>query len=192
LKYISGFFKWTSFSKITKRAILKILWTFLRRPILFKVGIGFDAHRLVKGRPLIIGGVRIPYDLGLSGHSDADVLTHAIIDGILGALAMGDIGIHFPDDDPAYKDIDSTVLLRRVMELVKKKGYGINNLDNTIIAETPKLTPHIPDMKERLSSILEILPGQINIKATTTEGMGFCGRGEGISAISIVSLEKKV
>jgi 2-C-methyl-D-erythritol 2,4-cyclodiphosphate synthase len=137
LKYISGFFKWTSFSKITKRAILKILWTFLRRPILFKVGIGFDAHRLVKGRPLIIGGVRIPYDLGLSGHSDADVLTHAIIDGILGALAMGDIGIHFPDDDPAYKDIDSTVLLRRVMELVKKKGYGINNLDNTIIAETP-------------------------------------------------------
>ncbi len=159
---------------------------------MFRVGIGFDAHRLVKGRPLIIGGVRIPYDLGLSGHSDADVLIHAIIDGILGALAMGDIGTHFPDDDPAYKDIDSAILLRRVMELVKKEGYRINNLDNTIVAEMPKLTPHIPGMKERLSSILEILPGQINIKASTTEGMGFCGRGEGISAISIVSIKKQV
>ena len=157
---------------------------------MLRVGIGFDAHRLVKGRPLIIGGVRIPYDLGLSGHSDADVLIHAIIDGILGALAMGDIGIHFPDDDPAYKDIDSAILLRRVMELVKKEGYRINNLDNTIVAEMPKLTPHIPGMKERLSSILEILPGQINIKASTTEGMGVCGRGEGISAISVVSVVK--
>jgi 2-C-methyl-D-erythritol 2,4-cyclodiphosphate synthase len=159
---------------------------------LFRVGIGFDAHRLVKGRPLIIGGVRIPYDLGLSGHSDADVLIHAIIDGILGALAMGDIGIHFPDDDPAYKDIDSAILLRRVMELAKKEGYRINNLDNTIVAEKPKMTTHIPGIKERLSSILEVLPGQINIKATTTEGMGFCGRGEGISAISIVSIKKEV
>ena len=159
---------------------------------MFKVGVGFDAHRLVKGRPLIIGGVNIPYDLGLSGHSDADVLIHAIIDGILGALAMGDIGTHFPDNDPAYKDIDSTILLRKVMELVKKEGYRINNLDNTIVAEMPKLTSHIPGMKERLSNVLEILPGQINIKATTTEGMGFCGRGEGISAISIVSIKKSV
>jgi len=157
---------------------------------LFRIGIGFDAHRLAKGRPLIIGGVKIPYDLGLSGHSDADVLIHAIIDAILGALAMGDIGTHFPDNDPAYKDIDSTILLRKVMELVKKEGYRINNLDNTIVAEMPKLTSHIPGMKERLSNVLEILPGQINIKATTTEGMGFCGRGEGISAISIVSLVK--
>ncbi len=159
---------------------------------MFKVGIGFDAHRLTRGRPLIIGGVKIPYDLGLLGHSDADVLIHAIIDGILGALALGDIGIHFPDNDPAYKDIDSTILLRKVMELVKKEGYRINNLDNTIVAEMPKLAPHIPSMKEKLSSALEILPGQINIKATTTEGMGFCGRGEGISAISIVSIEKSV
>ena len=157
---------------------------------MFRIGIGFDAHRLAKGRPLIIGGVKIPYDLGLSGHSDADVLIHAIIDAILGALAMGDIGTHFPDNDPAYKDIDSTILLRKVMELVKKEGYRINNLDNTIVAEMPKLAPHIPGMKERLSNVLEILPGQINIKATTTEGMGFCGRGEGISAISIVSLVK--
>ena len=159
---------------------------------MFKVGIGFDAHRLAKGRPLIIGGVKIPYDLGLSGHSDADVLIHAIIDAILGALAMGDIGTHFPDNDPAYKDIDSTILLRKVMELVKKEGYRINNLDNTIVAEMPKLAPHIPGMKERLSEVLNILPGQINIKATTTEGMGFCGRGEGISAISIVSIKKSV
>ena len=159
---------------------------------MFKVGVGFDAHRLVKGRPLIIGGVKIPYDLGLSGHSDADVLIHAIIDAILGALAMGDIGTHFPDNDPAYKDIDSTILLRKVMELVKKEGYRINNLDNTIVAEMPKLAPHIPGMKERLSEVLNILPGQINIKATTTEGMGFCGRGEGISAISIVSIKKSV
>ena len=101
---------------------------------MFRIGIGFDAHRLTKGRPLIIGGVKIPYDLGLLGHSDADVLIHAIIDGILGALALGDIGIHFPDNDPAYKDIDSTILLRKVMELVKKEGYRINNLDNTIVA----------------------------------------------------------
>jgi len=157
---------------------------------LFRIGVGFDAHRLAKGRSLIIGGVKIPYDLGLSGHSDADVLIHAIIDAILGALAMEDIGTHFPDNDPAYKDIDSTILLRKVMELVKKEGYRINNLDNTIVAEMPKLTSHIPGMKERLSNVLEILPGQINIKATTTEGMGFCGRGEGISAISIVSLVK--
>ena len=157
---------------------------------MFRIGVGFDAHRLAKGRSLIIGGVKIPYDLGLSGHSDADVLIHAIIDAILGALAMEDIGTHFPDNDPAYKDIDSTILLRKVMELVKKEGYRINNLDNTIVAEMPKLTSHIPGMKERLSNVLEILPGQINIKATTTEGMGFCGRGEGISAISIVSLVK--
>ena len=159
---------------------------------MFKVGVGFDAHRLAKGRPLIIGGVKIPYNLGLSGHSDADVLIHAIIDGILGALAMGDIGTHFPDDDPAYKDIDSMVMLEKVMGWVKREGYVVNNLDNTIVAERPKLAPHIPGMKERLSNVLEILPNQINIKATTTEGMGFCGRGEGISAISIISLEKQV
>ena len=159
---------------------------------MFKVGVGFDAHRLAKGRPLIIGGVKIPYNLGLSGHSDADVLIHAIIDGILGALAMGDIGTHFPDDDPAYKDIDSMVMLEKVMGWVKREGYVVNNLDNTIVAERPKLAPHIPGMKKRLSNVLETLPNQINIKATTTEGMGFCGRGEGISAISIISLEKQV
>jgi 2-C-methyl-D-erythritol 2,4-cyclodiphosphate synthase len=157
---------------------------------LFRIGIGFDAHRLAKGRPLIIGSLKIPYDLGLAGHSDADVLIHAIIDALLGALAMGDIGMHFPDSDPAYKDIDSMIMLEKVMEWVKREGYIINNLDNTIVAEMPKLAPHIPGMIERLSRVLEILPSQINIKATTTEGMGFCGRGEGISAYSIVSLIK--
>ena len=157
---------------------------------MLRIGIGFDAHRLAKGRPLIIGGVKIPYDLGLSGHSDADVLIHAIIDGILGALTLGDIGIHFPDNDPAYKNIDSIKMLEKVMEWVKREGFIINNLDNTIVAEMPKLAPYIERMKERLSSVLYIRTGQINIKATTTEGMGFCGRGEGISAISIVSMVK--
>jgi 2-C-methyl-D-erythritol 2,4-cyclodiphosphate synthase len=122
------------------------------------------------------------------GHSDADVLIHAIIDGILGALSRGDIGIHFPDDDPSYRDMDSVLMLERVMEWAKNDGYVINNLDNTIVAEKPKLAPYIPDMKERLSKALEIQTNQINIKATTTEGMGFCGRGEGIAAFSIVSL----
>jgi 2-C-methyl-D-erythritol 2,4-cyclodiphosphate synthase len=157
---------------------------------LFRIGIGFDAHRLAKGRPLIIGGLKIPYDLGLLGHSDADVLIHAIIDALLGALAMGDIGMHFSDSDPAYKDIDSMIMLEKVMEWVKREGYRINNLDNTIVAEMPKLATHIGRMKERLSGVLEIRTNQINIKATTTEGMGFCGRGEGISAYSIVSLIK--
>ena len=157
---------------------------------MFRIGFGYDAHRLVKDRPLIIGGLRIPHDFGLAGHSDADVLIHAIIDGILGALAMGDIGTHFPDNDPAYKDMDSVIMLEKVMEWVKRDGYRINNLDNTIVLENPKLAPHILGMKERLSGVLEIRTDQINIKATTTEGMGFCGRKEGIAAFSIVSLVK--
>jgi len=157
---------------------------------LFRIGLGYDAHRLVKGRPLIIGGVRIPFDSGLAGHSDSDVLTHAIIDALLGALAMGDIGVHFPDDDPDYKDADSIVMLEKVMEMVKGEGYIINNLDNTIIAEKPKLVPYIRGIKEGLSGVLGIPSNKISIKATTTEGMGFCGRGEGIAAFSVVSLVK--
>ena len=157
---------------------------------MFRIGFGYDAHRLVKGRPLVIGGIRIPYYVGLMGHSDADVLTHAIMDGILGALARGDIGAHFPDSDPAYKDMDSILMLKKVMEWVKQDGFKINNLDNTIVAEGPRLAPHIIGMKERLSIVLEIQTGQINIKATTTEGLGFCGRGEGIEAYSVVSLAK--
>ena len=158
---------------------------------MFRIGFGYDAHRLVKGRSLIIGGVRIPYELGLEGYSDADVLIHSLMDAILGALGKGDIGIHFPDNDPAYKGIDSTSLLERVMSLASQDGYIINNSDNTIVAQKPKLAPYIPNMKDRLSQILEVSPDRINIKATTTEGMGFCGRGEGITAYSIVSLVKK-
>jgi 2-C-methyl-D-erythritol 2,4-cyclodiphosphate synthase len=157
---------------------------------LFRIGLGYDVHQLVEGRPLIIGGLRIPHKTGLMGHSDADVLTHAIMDGILGAMAMGDIGSHFPDTDPAYRDMDSLLMLGKVMEWVKKDGFRINNIDSTIIAERPRLAPHIEGMKERLSRVLEVRTGQINIKATTTEGLGFCGREEGIAAFSVVSLIK--
>ena len=158
---------------------------------MFRIGFGYDVHRLVEGRPLVIGGIRIPYDYGLMGHSDADVLTHAIIDGILGALAKGDIGNHFPDSDPTYKDMDSILMLEKVVGWVKQDGFKINNLDNTIVAERPRLAPHIISMKKRLSIALQINTGQINIKATTTEGMGFCGRREGIEAYSFVSLTSR-
>ena len=157
---------------------------------MFRIGLGYDVHHLVEGRPLVIGGVLIPYHLGLMGHSDADVLTHALMDGILGALAKGDIGIHFPDSDPKYKDIESLLMLKKVMEWVKQDGFKINNVDNTIIAERPKLAPHMSDIKKSLSEILEVPADQINIKATTTEGLGFCGRQEGIAALSMVSLIK--
>ena len=155
---------------------------------MFRVGFGYDVHRLVEGRSLILGGVNIPHHLGLSGHSDADVLIHAMIDAILGALAKGDIGQHFPDNDPAYKDIDSMVMLKRVMEWVNADGYKINQLDTTIVAEKPRLSPFVEAMKQRLSETLAIQTDQINIKATTTEGMGFCGRQEGVAAYAIVSL----
>jgi 2-C-methyl-D-erythritol 2,4-cyclodiphosphate synthase len=157
---------------------------------MYRIGLGYDVHRLVAGRPLVIGGVTIPYRLGLTGHSDADVLAHAIIDSILGALGRGDIGRHFPDTDPIYKDMDSLLILRTVMEWVKQDGLRINNLDSTIIAERPKLAPHIPSMIEGLTEILETQTSQVNIKATTTEGLGFCGRQEGIAAFAVVSLIK--
>ncbi|MDY7035706.1 MAG: 2-C-methyl-D-erythritol 2,4-cyclodiphosphate synthase [Thermodesulfobacteriota bacterium] len=155
---------------------------------MFRVGIGYDVHRLVEGRSLIIGGVKISHDLGLMGHSDADVLTHAIIDAILGALARGDIGRHFPDSDPANKDIDSLLMLKKVMTWVKQDGFRINNLDTTIVAEKPKLAPSLMAMRKRLAEVLDIRMDQINIKATTSEGLGFCGLGEGIEAHAVVSL----
>lgn len=158
---------------------------------MFKIGFGYDAHRLVAGRPLILGGVHIPYELGLEGHSDADVLVHALMDAILGAMGKGDIGMHFPDNDPAYKGIDSMLLLKKVMDLMKQEGYAINNADNTVVAQKPKLAPFRDAMLKRLSEALEISVDRLNLKATTTEGMGFCGRGEGIAAYSIVSLVKK-
>jgi 2-C-methyl-D-erythritol 2,4-cyclodiphosphate synthase len=155
---------------------------------LFRVGFGYDAHRLVKGRALVLGGVRVPHSHGLLGHSDADVLTHAVIDAILGALCRGDIGQHFPDTDPAYKDADSLSLLRNVMGWVKEDGYSLNNVDSTLVAEKPRLAPHVAAMREKLSTILGVLPRQVSIKAKTSEKMGFCGREEGIEAFAIVSL----
>lgn len=155
---------------------------------MFRIGFGYDAHSLVKGRPLIIGGVDIPHASGLEGHSDADVLAHAVIDAILGALGMGDIGQHFPDTDPAYKGADSLLMLKTVMEWVRHKGFRLNNVDATVVAENPKLSPHVSAMQHRLADVLEASINQINIKATTTEGMGFTGRQEGIEAFAVVSL----
>jgi len=159
---------------------------------MIRVGQGFDVHQLVEGRKCIIGGVDIPYEKGLLGHSDADVLLHAITDAILGALAKGDIGKHFPDTDPAYKDADSLKLLEHVWALAKGMGYKLGNLDATIIAQKPKMAPYIPQMIEVLSGALEAEADQINVKATTTEKLGFTGRGEGIAAQAVVCLLRNV
>lgn len=156
---------------------------------MIRIGHGFDVHRFVEGRPLIIGGVHIPYEWGLAGHSDADVLLHAVSDALLGAAALGDIGAHFPDTDPAYKDIDSKKLLAHVDTLVKEKGWIIGNMDVTIMAEKPKMAAYIGGIRERLASILNIASGQVNVKATTTEKLGFVGRGEGIAAEAVVLLQ---
>ena len=153
---------------------------------MLRIGQGYDVHKLVEGRKLIIGGVDIPYEKGLLGHSDADVLIHAIMDALLGALGLGDIGSHFPDTGEEFKDMDSRVLLRRVNELLKNSGYALNNMDAVIIAQSPKMAPHIEKIKENLASDLEIDPGLINIKASTTERLGFVGRKEGIQAQAIV------
>jgi 2-C-methyl-D-erythritol 2,4-cyclodiphosphate synthase len=158
---------------------------------LFRIGFGYDAHRLVEGRPLILGGISIPFGKGLLGHSDADVLTHAVIDAILGALAKGDIGRHFPDTDPAFKDMQSLQMLERVLGWVREAGYQVNNVDSTIVAQKPKLAPHIPDIQARLSEILQLPVHQISVKAKTSEGMGFCGREEGMEAYAVVSLVQK-
>ncbi len=157
---------------------------------MIRIGQGFDVHQLVEGRKCIIGGVEIPYEKGLLGHSDADVLLHAISDAILGALGKGDIGKHFPDTDAAYKDADSVVLLRRVWELALAEGYQLGNLDATIIAQRPKMAPHIPAMVARMSDVLQAEEARINVKATTTEQLGFTGRGEGIAAMAVVLLER--
>lgn len=155
-----------------------------------RIGHGYDVHRLVAGRRLIIGGVDIPHETGLLGHSDADVLLHAISDAILGAVAEGDIGKHFPDTDPAYKGADSMQLLRHVMGIAGAKGYGIGNVDATVVAQRPKLAPHIPLMRENIAAALGTEPGRVNVKATTTEELGFAGRKEGIAAYAVVLLEE--
>ena len=158
---------------------------------MFRIGQGFDVHQLVENRPQIIGGIELDYPLGLLGHSDADVLLHTIADAALGAIAEGDIGKHFPDTDPAFKDADSAKLLTHVYELVKEKGYTLGNLDCTIIAQKPKMAPYIPQMRERIAALLEADLDQINVKATTTEKLGFTGRGEGIAAQAVILLIKK-
>lgn len=154
-----------------------------------RVGMGYDVHRLVPERDLIIGGVKIPYEKGLLGHSDADVLLHAIMDALLGAAALGDIGKHFPDNDPAYKGADSLMLLGRVGEILSEEGYVIENIDSTIIAQKPKMAPHIEQMRKNVAEALHIEVEQVNIKATTEEGLGFTGTGEGISSQAIASLD---
>lgn len=157
---------------------------------MIRVGQGFDVHQLTEGRKCIIGGVDIPHEKGLLGHSDADVLLHAITDAILGALGRGDIGQHFPDTDEAYKDVDSLKLLEQVWEFAKEAGYKLGNLDATIIAQKPKVAPYIPLMIEVIAGALEAEELQVNVKATTTEQLGFTGRGEGIAAQAIVCLMK--
>lgn len=156
-----------------------------------RVGFGYDVHRLVEGRDLWLGGVKIPFEKGLLGHSDADVLIHAVCDALLGAAALRDIGYHFPDKDPQYKGIDSKILLSKCVELLTEKGYAIGNIDATICAEQPKLNPHIPEMQQTMASVMGIDPDCVSIKATTTEKLGFTGREEGISAYAVCLIEPR-
>lgn len=158
---------------------------------MIRIGQGYDVHPLVAGRKLVLGGVAIPHDKGLHGHSDADALIHAVCDACLGAAALGDIGKHFPDTDARYKDVDSRVLLRRVRQAIGQVGWGVVNVDATIIAQAPRLAPHIPAMVANLAADLEISPTVVNVKATTTERLGFIGREEGIAAQAVVLLESK-
>ena len=154
------------------------------------IGMGYDVHRLVPDRDLILGGVKIPYEKGLLGHSDADVMLHAVMDALLGAAALGDIGKHFPDTDPAYKGISSILLLEHVGKLIEEKGYLIGNIDATIIAQRPKMAPHIAQMRKNMAGALHISEDRINVKATTEEGLGFTGEGLGISSQAICLLEE--
>jgi 2-C-methyl-D-erythritol 2,4-cyclodiphosphate synthase len=155
-----------------------------------RVGFGYDVHAFVTGRPLFLGGIEIPYLLGLQGHSDADVLLHAICDALLGAIGEGDIGKHFPDTDSQYRDIRSTLLLKRVINKVKEKRFHLVNIDATIVAQKPKLSDFISRMVKQIADVLEIEPGRVNVKATTTEGLGFAGRGEGIGAYAVALVEE--
>lgn len=156
-----------------------------------RFGMGYDVHRLVEGRRLILGGVAVPYEKGLLGHSDADVLLHAIADALLGAAALGDIGRHFPDTDPRYAGADSGVLLARVRELIEEKGYRIGNVDATVVAQRPKLMAYIPQMVTNIARILAVPEDAVNVKATTEEQLGFTGRGEGISSYAVAGIESR-
>lgn len=156
-----------------------------------RVGFGYDVHQLTAGRKLWLGGVEVPHSKGLLGHSDADVLLHAVCDALLGAAALGDIGGHFPDSDPQYKGIDSKILLRKCGELLTADGYRIANIDSTVVAQEPKIGPYIGQMRQTMATMLKIDPGQVSVKATTTERLGFEGREEGISAYAIALIEKQ-
>lgn len=156
-----------------------------------RIGHGYDVHRLVPGRKLILGGVEIPCEKGLLGHSDADVLAHAVMDALLGAAALGDIGKLFPDNDPVYEGVDSLVLLQRVTEVLMENGYAVGNVDATVLAQRPKLAPHIPAVRERLAQAMGISTDQVSVKATTEEGLGFTGAGEGIAAHAVALIEKQ-
>lgn len=156
-----------------------------------RTGIGFDVHAFERGKKLILGGVEIPFDKGLSGHSDADIVLHAITDAILGSLALGDIGIHFPDDDDKYKNADSSIFVKKAKELIEGKGYSINNIDVAVALEKPKISPHLPEMRKSISEILNIPIDRISIKATTSERLGFVGREEGAFAYSVATVVKK-
>lgn len=158
---------------------------------MIRIGQGFDVHKFESGRPLILGGVLIPHDKGLAGHSDADVLLHTITDAALGAIGEGDIGRHFPDTDSAYEGADSAVLLEKIWELVTERGYKLGNIDCTVIAEQPKMAPHIGAIQERVAELLQADISQVNIKATTTEKLGFTGRKEGIAAMAAILLQKR-
>ncbi|PFA64192.1 2-C-methyl-D-erythritol 2,4-cyclodiphosphate synthase [Bacillus sp. AFS015802] len=158
---------------------------------MFRIGQGFDVHQLVEERPLIMGGITIPYEKGLLGHSDADVLLHAVADACLGAIAAGDIGKHFPDTDPEFKDADSAKLLQHVWALVKEEGYELGNIDCTIIAQKPKMAPYIDEMRQSIATLLEADMADVNVKATTSEKLGFTGRGEGIAAQTTILIKKK-
>jgi 2-C-methyl-D-erythritol 2,4-cyclodiphosphate synthase len=158
---------------------------------MIRVGIGYDSHRFEEGRPLVLGGIRIPHPRGLAGHSDADVVAHALIDAILGAAAAGDIGQHFPDTDPKWKSADSMALLRSAHQLVRERGYALAQADLTIITEQPQLSPHLAAMAAKLAERLGAPPGSVSIKAKTNEGMGFIGRGEGIAVIAVATLEAR-
>ncbi len=155
-----------------------------------RIGHGYDVHRLVEGRQLILGGVDIPWERGLLGHSDADVLTHAVMDALLGAAGLGDIGRHFPDTDPAYTGADSLKLLAYVVALLRERGFTVGNVDATVLAQRPKLAPHIPQMRDNLARAMGVDPGQVNVKATTEEGLGFTGSGEGMVAHAVALIEK--
>lgn len=156
-----------------------------------RIGQGYDVHRLVEGRKLILGGMEIPYERGLLGHSDADVLLHAIMDAMLGAAGLGDIGRHFPDNDPGYKDADSLILLQTVAHKLNEAGWRVGNLDATIVAQKPKLAAYLPQMREKIAKAVGVMPEQINVKATTEEGLGFTGSGDGIAAQAVVLLVNK-